>query len=649
MSAIWGVINTDQKSIPVGLHKSMVDSLDIYKLDLINFWDKNNTYLGCGLQYITPESLHEVLPYYDEDKKIALTADAIIDNREELFDLLNISIDARKKITDSELILVSYKKWGKECPKYLVGDFAFVLWDEGNNEVFCARDHVGARTLYYSYSNKMFVFCTVVKPIIAVCDHGMDLNERWISDFLALPGVINQSECEETIYMNIFQLPPAHTLIISNTGIDKVQYWNPLKKIKKLKLNSDRDYFEAFNKVFSEAVKCRLRCNGEVGISLSGGLDSSAVACIAAKTLEKEGKRLKAFSFIPMKDIKYKIPANRIADESEYIESIVNYSGNIDVTYCRCEGKDSFSKMDWFINILEQPYKNIENSFWADELTENASQNGCRIMLSGQYGNATISYGDFMTYIITLLRKGNFPKILKEIDNYSKLYSISKFIVGKAVCKATLPYCFRKLVINLKKRNDKVNKYDWSPINKKLLKRWNIEKRFEKQGYTTIPARYLGIKEVRKLIVNPVAFTQISTFETKISLAYGIMKRDPTKDKRVIEFCLSLPCDQFVRNGEERRLIRRSMKGILPDKIRLNYLTRGLQYADWIQRLEPRRNEICNDIEKVIGNKQLNKYIDVDKFKQELNLLKDESNDINLCNMRLILVTIVLAHFINNN
>jgi asparagine synthase (glutamine-hydrolysing) len=649
MSAIWGVINTNGKVISKEIQQSMIDPLSIYKLDLIKSLDKNNVILGCGLQFITPESLHEVLPYYDESKGFAITADAIIDNREELFSLLNISVEDRDKITDSELILKSYEKWEKDCPKYLVGDFAFALWNEKNNELFCARDHVGARTLYYYCENNVFAFCTVVKPLFAICDKSKDINEKWATEFLALPGVVHQLECEETIYKDIYQLPPAHTITFNKVGVSKEQYWNPLENIKPLKLKSDREYDEAFKKVFFEAVNCRLRSNGDIGIMLSGGLDSGSVACIAAKKLASEGKRLKAFSAIPMDGFKDKTSTDRVADESEYIESISDFAGNIDVTYCQSKGKDSFNKIDWFINILEQPYKNIENSFWADEIVQKASQSGCKSLLTGQYGNATVSYGEFFTHIDNLFKRGSFIKILNEINGTSKLYNASKFYVGKAVCKSLIPYNLRKFIHNRNKKNNDDEKYNYSPVNKNLLKKWDIEKRLEEKGFNINSIRNYDLKEARKFIVNPVAFTQIGIIETKSSLAYGIMRRDPTKDKRVIEFCISLPSDQFVRNGQERHLIRRSMEGILPDKVRLNVRLRGLQSADWMQRLELKRKEIYNELEKILENEMLHKYIDFDKLKQEMNLLKDDDNEINMCNIRMILVTLIFSRFININ
>jgi len=641
MSVVWGVINTDGKEIDPGTEEYIEKNLKIYKLDSLNYRLNNNVLFGCGMQFITPESIYEVLPYHDENRKLTITADAIIDNRKELFELLNIPEDTWGKVTDSELILKSYEKWGKNCTQYLIGDFAFAIWNEKAQELFCARDHTGTRTFYYYYKDNQFIFCTVIKPIIAACNQKMGLNERWIADFLTLTGVVHQSECEETIYTDIMQLPPANLLILNKSGITKKKYWNPLKSVKRLKLKSDKEYYERFIEIFTEAVRCRLRCNGDVAISLSGGLDSGSVACIAAQELKKQNKSLKAFSFISLDNLKYKIPSNRIANESEYIEAIKERCGNIDVTYCKCEGKDSYSKMDWFIQVLEQPYKNIENSFWNDEINSRASQSGCRVLLTGQYGNVTISYGNFFTRAYTLYRHGSFIRLIKEIKGFSKIHKASGLYVAKVIFKSFIPFWIRKLA----SKNNEIN--DSSFVDNNLIKKWDIETRFKKQGFITKPERYYTFKKAKKFIVNPIAFTQIGTVTTKTALAYGIIKRDPTMDKRVIEFCLSLPDDLFVRNGEERRLVRKAMKGILPDKVRLNVSYRGIQHADWIQRLEPKRKAIIEDLEDIIKQGKLKEYIDLEKFREEVEVLKDEKKELNECNIRMLLIVLSLNKFLS--
>ena len=643
MSAIWGVLHTDGRTVNKELVDLMPEALNLYKVDDIKSWGDGNILLGCGIQYITPESLHETLPYYDESKSLAITADAIIDNRKELFTLLDVPSEKQNNITDSELILLSYERWNQDCPKYLVGDFAFVIADKINDILFCARDHVGARTFYYYHRENTFAFCTVIKPLFTVSDSQVNLNERWIADFLALPGVIHQSEAEETIYKNILQLPPAYTMVISKSGLIKQQYWQPLLEIKPLKLKSDEEYDIAFRKVFYEAVNCRLRCNGEIAVSLSGGLDSGSVACVAADILAKEGKVLKAFSSLPMEGFEGKVPPGRIADEREYIDAIKSFSGNIDVTYCRSEGRNAFNRIDWLRSVYEHAYKNVENSYWGDTITEMASQNGCKVLLNGQYGNSTISFGDFFTHVKTLLKTANVIDVIKEINGCSKIYRISKYEISKRVIRAILPHSFRKVISNIINKN--YDKFSNSPINRELIDKWEIEKRLEKDGFIYRTEKFYDLDEVRKLIANPIAFTQIGSIETKTALAYGIIKRDPTKDKRVIEFCLSLPSNQFVRNGEERHLVRRAMTGILPDKVRQNMHFRGYQGADWIQRLDDEYSFICEQLESVLNDKKIEKFINYDRIKHEYKLFKDKKES----NIRMLLIVIILWRFINED
>ena len=92
-----------------------------FPADDIQVWKNENVFFGCHAQWITPESIGEPLPFYDSERQCTITADAIIDNREELFESLQVDRDKRKTIPDSQLILLAYYKWGEESPKYLVG------------------------------------------------------------------------------------------------------------------------------------------------------------------------------------------------------------------------------------------------------------------------------------------------------------------------------------------------------------------------------------------------------------------------------------------------------------------------------------------------------------------------------------------------
>lgn len=649
MSAIWGVIYRNGKRVSEEAKRSLVDRLSLYKVDSINTWEKGSIYLGCGLQYITQESLQEILPFYDRYKGLAITADAIIDNRSELFKQLKIPKEAQPCITDSELILLSYEKWGADCPRYLIGDFSFVIWDEKKDELFCVRDHVGKRTFYYYCDDNTFAFGTLIKPIFDLVGKKPDLNDKWIADFLVLKGPVLSVEYAESPYEGIYQLEPGHSLTVDKKGRTKRRYWDPLKEVKPLKLKSDEEYIEEFKKVFFEAVRCRLRSISDVGIMLSGGLDSGSIACVAAQELSGEGKRLRAFSSIPMEGYEFNDKKYRhfIPDEREYIRTIGEKYDNVDIEYCRNEGKDSVKDMDKYIDILEQPYKTIENSFWVFSMAEKAAKKGCRVLLSGQSGNTTISFGDFDVHIKTLFGKGKLIKMKREIDSLAKLYNLPKKRVIMEVIRVLLPYGLRKVVSNRVRKN--IKDYEAFPVNPELVEKWNVKKRLEKKGYNLKPEKFYNLKDIHKYIVDNVSFSQVAIPETKASLAYGIVERDPSRDKRVIEFCLSLPSDQFVRNGVERRLIREAMKGILPEKIRSNCTKRGLQAADWIQRLKPSWQDICVDIERALENEHIKRYIDTSRLEKELELLKYGPDEDKGRWIKMLLIALVLSKFLEKH
>ncbi|NRT70232.1 asparagine synthase-related protein [Clostridium beijerinckii] len=633
--AICGIINTDEKLIHRFSENKMMDSLKIYKLDNIRTINKNNIFMGCGVLEINHDSKNEVLPFWDKAKGLLIAADACIYNKKELCALLDIK---QNSVSDGQIILLAYEKWNEECPKYLIGDFTFVIYDEKEEKVFCVKDHMGSRSLYYSYEKGIFSFSTVIEPLKKY----KKLNERWICDFLALKSVVHQFEPEETIYSNIYQVMPATAIIIKNGEISKYKYWDPLASGNILRLKSDDDYIREFKKVFFEAINCRLDSDKEISIMLSGGLDSTSVACIAGRKLKDRGEKIISYTSVPMDGYKDNTSKYRFANESEYVDSLKDVIDNLEINYCKSEKKDSVSDIKRFTRILEQPYKTFQNIFWVDEIMGKVEKRNSKVLLTGQYGNFSISYGDFLVHIKTLLETGQFYKVIKEIYECSKIYNQSILTTSKRIVMAFREYKNIRKISSIKK------KYEHSPLKLDLIYKWDIDNRIEKSRYGSINLKCKNIKEYRQDFLDPIMLTQIGNIESKLSLSHGIVQRDPTKDKRVVEFCLSLPAEQFVRNGQERILIKRAMKGILPDKIRLNFFAKGLQSADWLQRLRPRYNYICNELEAAIKYKKSCKYLDTEKLKKQLKCLKYTSADNCSIDMKMIITSLTLYKYLND-
>ncbi|MDF2883762.1 MAG: hypothetical protein K0R54_4326 [Clostridiaceae bacterium] len=615
---IWGIVNFDKKYVSEKLGQLMMKQMEKYKIDCYKHIHNKNIFIGCGIQYITEESLRESLPFYDKESRLILTADAIIDNREELLEKFQLG-NKVEDFTDSEYILMAYKKWGEDCPKYLVGDFTFAILDCEKERLFTARDHVGKRTFYYFYDQKRLIFSTLIKPIMEIIEN-KELNEKWIAQYLAIPGVLSSTEIEETMYKDIFQLPPFTCMSIDSNKINTRKYWNPEKDIKTLKLSSDKEYETVLKKVFVEAVKCRVRCRKGVGIMISSGLDSSSVGAVAAKCLKEENKVLNSFTSIPINENNNLKIRGRNINERKGVELLVEKSHNIYPKYCELKELNPLTSFEENCEILEMPFKAIENLFWYIGLAKEAAKSECKVLLDGQFGNSTISYGEYYTNLLTLIKHGRLFKTIKEIKGVKEKYKLTLKASIQSTLKLIVPYKIRKLRFSM--INNAFDKYEFTPANKNLIKKWNIDKLLENNKLEMFPNPYYDWRTVRKLIVNPVQLAHIAEFEVKISLMTGLIKRDPTRDKRLIEVILSFPSEQFVRNGEERYLIKRVMTGLVPEEILNNKLLRGIQAADWVERLRKSWGGIYIKLVNMINDPISKYYFDEIKIRKYIEKFK---------------------------
>jgi len=642
MSTICGIYYSDGRHIAPETGAAMIRELGIYHTDATGTWQDGQVFLGCLVKHITPESVREILPYHDAVTGLTITADAIIDNRAELFDKFGIDHSRRDVMPDSLLILQAYRKWGRDCPKYLVGDFAFVIWDKRQQELFCAVDHTGTRAFYYYWSTGFFAFSTLIKPLFVLPEITKEHNETWIADFLAMTSNMHQLDPELTLYKHIYLLPAGHMLAIRPDGIKKQVYWQAERQ-SELKLNSDGDYFEAFREILGEAVRCRLRSIRPVGVMMSGGLDSTTVACIAARELAVSGRMLRAFSAVPMPGYRDWLPAYKLADETPYIEAVREHTGNIDVTYCRSEGKHALSDTNRLLVMLEQPYKVVANFFWIDSIMAAAREHNIGVMLNGDSGNLTISWGEFSPFLLSLLRSRQWFLFLRESRAISKRYR--QPLVGLFQLYSTLlPYSIYKY-LNILKEHKKPQ--DFSPINPEFANRTFVQERLRRFGYDSTSINRLDSYEIRKKQLSPNLFTHIGVINTKQSLASGIASRDPTLDKRVIEFCLSLPETQYVRRGRCRFIIRQAMRGILPDMVRLNDTVRGKQNADLAQRLQSCWPELTAEIRNIGTRDDECKYLDVAKIHKtlaQMSVLRDDAADDP--NLLMLLRSLVFSRFL---
>lgn len=598
MSAIAGIYSMQHGPLDPELGPRLMQELQRYPADDARGWNTEGLFLGCHAQWITPQSRGEVLPYYDPQRKLAIVADAILDNRSELFGQLQVVREDQESMPDSLLILLAYEKWGDQAPVHLVGDFAFMIWDAGRQTLFGARDFSGSRTLYFHRSGRQFSFCTVIHPLLTLMDGEHTLHEGWISEYLAGQGRMDVADMFSTVYQGVEQLPPAHSMTVSAKGIAFSRYYT-FQTPSPLRLRSNGEYEEAFREVFGRAVRDRLRTHLAAGANLSGGLDSGAVVSFAAEELRRTGKPLHTFSSYPLDHFTGFKLGQRVTDERPYIQETIDYVGNIEPSFYNFPDRSSYGEIDEWLDIMEMPYKFIENSYWLKGIYEQAGLKNAGVLLSGQRGNWSISWGPALDYQAKLLREFRWFRFYRE----NKLYSHSMGVSRKRMLKIAGRKVFPALGQLMAGKQEPAPEL----IHPEFARRTGVQERLKELDQSPASQTVYDIR--REHFRQPHVWNVNGTAATKLSLKYRVWDRDATNDLRVINFCMSVPEEQYVQNGMDRSLIRRAMEGRLPDKVRLNQTRRGIQGADGITRMLPEWQRFQQELREMLQDPRTSSYL----------------------------------------
>ena len=535
----------------------MADSLAHRGPDKAGLWGEANVGLGHCMLWTTPESLREESPLTDKSGNLVITADARIDNREELVDALGLGDRPRGEISDSELILGAYQRWGEDSPEKLLGDFAFAIWDRRKQRVFCARDHAGVKPFYYYLSDRVFAFASEIEALLCVPEVPRRLNEARVADLL----VHNVGEKTATFYQEISRLTPAHSMVVGREKTSTTTYW-ALDPSRELRLRSDEEYAEAFYEVFAEAVRCRLRSAFPVGSELSGGLDSSSVACVARDLLAKEGgtRRLHTLSAV------YKEAPQ--SDESAFIDAVLARGGF-----------ESHKVQVELLSPLEAP----KSVLWdADEpsilaglsmpwgLAREANQQGVRVLMNGYEGDVVVSHGT--ERLAELASTGRWATLAAEIDamsggvRWSRRRMLRSWVLEPLAPEVAVR-AWRMLHGASWSRTGEVYA---GPIREDFARRIGINERVRASmnvgGDVPRSVRLSRRRHYPVLLHGGNNYTL--EVHGKIGARFSLENRYPYYDRRLMEFCLALPPEQKLSHGWPRIVLRRALGGVVPDKVR---------------------------------------------------------------------------------
>lgn len=409
MSGIVGIYCIDGRPLEGSELEGPLDAISHRGRDATGLWTGPSVGLGHRMAWTTPQSLNEKLPLSDPSGRLALTYDGRVDNREELAHSLGFGGSAAEELTDGELILKAYEKWGEGCPERLVGDFVFAVWDEAGQEMFLARDPMGVKPVYYYLSARLFAFASEIKALLSLPEVPRRLDEVRVADYLA--PLVNDKAV--TFYRDVLRLPPGHCMRVGRGGVRLREYWS-LETERELRLKSDEEYDSAFRELFSEAVRCRLHSAYPAGTALTGGLGSSSVGCVARDLLRAQGgEPLRALVALHDDAVQ--------SDDGRLIQQLLA-QGGFEPRYLEAEGLSPLSDFEQVSWHLEEPFF-LPNLFMDRSIFEACRGHGVRIFLRGSGAVTTIPSG--LQRLSELALGGRWVLLLRESRRLAEAHGLT--------------------------------------------------------------------------------------------------------------------------------------------------------------------------------------------------------------------------------
>jgi asparagine synthase (glutamine-hydrolysing) len=465
-------------------------------------------------------------PMTSEDGGVTTVFNGEVFNYLELREELQAAGHAFRTGTDTEVVLAAYAAWGRDCLRRFNGMFAFAILDRSRGEVFLARDRLGVKPLYYALAGDRLLFASECKALLADPGVGQAPCEPALAAFLAW-GVLDHSPL--TMFEGVLQLPPGHWMAVGEDGVEgPVRWWdlavNPgIASPPSLEADAPARLLE----LLTDAVRLRLRADVPVGTCLSGGIDSSTIVALIARLLETEhpgsvGERQRTFSAV-YGDLRF--------DERPFME-VAAESAGVAGAYVEPSPDRLAADLLDLVWAQDEPFGSL--SIYAQYCVMRLAAESVTVVLDGQGADEQLAgYIAYQgTYMATLVRRGRFGRLAGEA--LGTLRHHRGFFGGAA----------RQLVVRRGRRG--LLRVVAPPIH-----------------------RYAG--DLDRVLRRETVATNLPAllhYEDRNSMHFSIEARVPFLDYRVVEYLASLPLDQKLRRGVTKRVLRRAIRGIVPEAIR---------------------------------------------------------------------------------
>lgn len=539
-------------------------------------------------------------PMAERGGRFALVFDGYLTNREELADVLGLGAEGRG-LPDCAYALAAMERWGEQAATRLLGDFALAAWDWAGRRLILSRDPMGQRPLYYHEGDGWMAFSTSVRALRTLPELPAGLDEqRMAYHLLDLPG-----EPDRTFHTAIRRLPPASTAVFDGRQAKVDCYWRP-DYGRRLHYRRDEEYVEAARELLDRSVGAHLRIAGPAVAVLSGGLDSSAVATSAARQMMPG--TLFTVTTVPEAGVPFIRAHNAIADERPHAEATARLYANIVPSFVSGSRlhrwDDRWAEM--FL-LVGRPWRNIMNFCWFAAMRDHAREIGAKVLLEGAYGNLTLSW-DGTLALPHMLRTGRWGTVVREVRAMARHYGVSfarQF--WRSALRPIMPYEARAALDRVRGRVPEPRWVD-NPINPDFAASVDGGECLRR----CVPDIGGDPASIRQSMLEWVQSSGDALGQLRHLV--GLEIRNPLGERRLLEFCLAVPQEQYLRGGVGRFLARRVLAGRLPPEV-LGSTRRGFQAAEYFHRMGQMRGVIASGVEELERSALARRMLDLPRMK----------------------------------
>ena len=558
---------------------------------------------------ITPED--DVSKTEIAHRNIVSLWDGRLDNRDEILSACGLKSEPAASLSDSDIVAAALERFGPSVCGRLKGDFALAAYFCADRTLILVRDPMGTRPLHWSRRGETIAFSSMPQGLFAIDPTLREVDRDRLASYL----LYMTDSSERTFFKGVRRVLPSMMVTFTPDKVLTERVFPCLSPTPGLPTKRE-DLREAFDEVMTKAVRRRMRSRRVVSAELSAGLDSSTICWFAANRPSGAGKGIRLYTAAPsMCGADLLVPAGRFADESDVARSTAKHLPDVDHSVIKVSTR-LLKHLKLETELMGRPILNICNREWMRQIYASVVSDGGRVLLVGGLGNLTVSYtgGSYLAQLLNERRVLTFLRHVRAIRRAAPRTSL-RSLVWYGVGPFVKRWPGVRLLANDRPARETLREI--SPINPAYLDSPEVrdliaEGRLDYSGLPWIDSRRGRLEQITG---------HDSSYHFAEANALGVELADPYRDPDVVQFCLGVSESVFWDNGRSRGLVRRLMKGRLPNEVLWSQV-RGLQASDWYLAMQKEEAGILAALEafrSVPGSEML----DLDYARSALRMVGD--------------------------